>query len=124
MATLFILFFAVLTLLAGMIILLDPEIIFAYLRKNIHRLSLHITAVTVRLVIGVLLISQSEVSRFPFVIEVLGWLSIAAALTFALMGRRNFNRLMAWALSILKPYGRVGGVFAAAFGGFLLYAFI
>jgi hypothetical protein len=90
----------------------------------LDKLVLHILAVVVRLVIGVLLIYQSNVSKFPFVIEIIGWLSIVAAIFLAVMGRHNFNRLMSWALSFLKPFGRVGGVFAAAFGAFLVYAFV
>jgi len=27
-------------------------------------------------------------------------------------------------LSLSKPYGRVGGILAVAFGGFLIYAFV
>ena len=67
---------------------------------------------------------QSNISEFPFVIEVIGWLSIVAAIFLAVIGRRNFNRLMSWALSLSKPFGRVGGVLAAAFGAFLIYAFV
>lgn len=122
--TLLIILFGTLTLLAGTIIVINPEIIFGYLRNNRDRLSLHITAVVVRLMIGGLLISQANVSKYPLAIEVLGWLSIVAALTFAVMGRSNFKRLMSWALSLLKPYGRVGGAFAATFGAFLIYAFV
>jgi len=122
--TLLIILFGALTLSAGIIIIINPEIIFGYLRKNLDKLSLHILAVTVRLVIGVLLISQANVSTFPLTIEMLGWLSIAAATIFALIGRRNFKRLMSWALSLLKPFGRIGGIFAAAFGAFLIYAFV
>lgn len=121
---LLIIIFGALTLLAGMVIIINPEIIFGSLRNNKDNLLLHITAVTVRLIIGVLLISQASLSKFPLAIEVLGWLSIAAAMTFALMGRRNFKHLMSWALSLLKPFGRVGGTFAMAFGAFLIYAFI
>lgn len=122
--SLLIIVFGVLTLIAGIIIIINPDIIFGYLRNNIDRLSLHITAVTVRIVIGVLLITQAGVSRFPLAVEILGWLSIIAALTFAIMGRSNFRRLMNWALSLTKPFGRVGGVFAVAFGAFLIYAFL
>ncbi|MBW2284657.1 MAG: hypothetical protein JRF65_08675, partial [Deltaproteobacteria bacterium] len=60
----------------------------------------------------------------PTVIEVIGWISIAAAIFLAVMGRRNFTRLMSWALSLSKPFARVGGIFAVAFGAFLIYAFI
>ena len=122
--TVLIIIFGALTLLAGVVIVINPEVIFSFLRNNLDKLILHILAVVVRLVIGVLLIHQSNVSKFPFVIEFIGWLSIVAAVFLAVMGRRNFNRLMSWALSLLKPFGRVGGVFAAAFGGFLIYAFV
>jgi hypothetical protein len=122
--TLLIIIFGALTLLAGIVIVINPEAIFGFLRNNLDKLLLHILAVAVRLVIGVLLIYQSNISEFPFVIEIIGWLSIVAAIFLGVMGRRNFNRLMSWALSLSRPFGRVGGVFAAAFGAFLIYAFV
>jgi hypothetical protein len=122
--TVFIIIFGALTLLAGIVIVINPEVIFGFLRNNLDKLALHILAIVVRLFLGVLLISQSNVSKFPFLIEIIGWLSIVAAIFLAVMGRRNFIRLMSWALSLLKPFGRVGGVLAAAFGTFLIYAFV
>ncbi len=116
--------FGALTLLAGVVIVINPEIIFGYLRRNLEKPAIHVLAVVVRLVIGALLILQSDLSKYPLVIEILGWLSIVAALFLATMGRQNFLGLMSWALSFLKPFGRVGGVFAAAFGGFLVHAFV
>jgi hypothetical protein len=122
--TVVIITFGALTLLAGMIIVINPKVIFGFLRNNLDNLVLHILAVVVRLVLGVLLIYQSSISKFPFVIEIIGWLSIVAAIFFTVMGRCNFNRLMSWALSLSKPFGRVGGVLAVAFGAFLIYVFI
>ena len=119
-----ILLFALLIFVAGIIVLFDPEIIFGAIRGNLDKPGLQVVAIVLRLVLGILLIEYAPVSRFPLIIEILGWLSIAAALTFMLIGRANFLRLMNWALSLLKPYGRIGGIFAAAFGGFLFYAFI
>jgi uncharacterized membrane protein YidH (DUF202 family) len=110
--------------LAGIIIVINPEVIFGFLRNNLDKPVLHILAVIVRLVLGVLLIDQSSISKFPLVIEIIGWLSIIAAIILAVMGRSNFNRLMSWALSFSKPIGRFGGILAAAFGAFLVYAFI
>jgi len=121
---LLIIIFGALTLLAGIVIVISPEVIFGFLRNNLDKLVLHILAVVVRLFLGVLLICQSNISEFPFVIEVIGWLSIVAAIFLAVIGRRNFNRLMSWALSLSKPFGRVGGVLAVAFGAFLIYAFV
>lgn len=122
--TALIIIFGALTLLAGIVIVINPEVIFGFLRNSLHRPGLHILAVVVRLALGFLLITQSSVSKFPFVIEVIGWLSIIAAIVFALMGRRNFNRLMSWALSLVNTSGRVGGLIAVAFGSFLIYAFV
>jgi len=122
--TTLIIIFGALILLAGVVIVINPEIIFGHLRSNLDRLAIHILAVVVRLLIGALLISQSSLSKYPVAIEILGWLSIVAALSLAVMGRHNFHRLMSWALTFLKPFGRVGGIFAAAFGGFIIYAFV
>ena len=122
--TLLIIIFGALTLLAGIVIVINPEVIFGFLRNNLDKLVLHILAVVVRLVLGALLIYQSNISKFPFVIEVIGWLSIVAAIFLAIMGRGNFNRLMSWALSLSKPLGHVGGILAVAFGAFLIYAFV
>ncbi len=119
-----IIIFGALTLLAGVVILINPEVIFGYLRSNLDKLAIHILAVVVRMIIGGLLISQSSLSKYPLVIEIVGWLSIVAALSLAATGRHNFHRLLSWALTSLKPYGRIGGIFAAAFGGFLVYAFV
>jgi len=116
--------FGVLTLLAGVVIIVNPEIVFGYLKRHLEKLGLHILAIVVRLVLGALLIFLADVSKFPNAIEVLGWLSIIAAITFVVIGRNNFKRLMSWAMSFQKPYGRVGGFIAVCLGGFLVYAFV
>ena len=122
--TVVIIIFGALTLLAGLVIVINPEVIFGFLRNNLDKLVLHILAVVIRLILGTLLIYQSNISKFPIIIEVIGWLSIVAAIFLAVMGRDNFNRLMSWALSLSKPFGRVGGVLAVAFGAFLIYGFV
>jgi len=122
--TVLIMIFGALTLLAGIVIIINPEVIFDFLRNNLDKIGVHILAIVVRLILGILLIYQSNVSKFPFVIEIIGWLSIVAAISLSVIGRRNFNRLMSWALSFVKPFGRVGGFLAATFGAFLIYAFV
>jgi hypothetical protein len=122
--TLFIIIFGTLTCLAGIVILVNPEIVFGFLRKNSDKIGLQILAVAIRLVLGAFLIYQSGASKYPFVIEIIGWLSIVAAVFLAVIGRNNFKRLISWALSLAKPFGRVGGVVAVCFGAFLIYAFV
>ena len=121
---LFIIIFGTLTCLAGIVILVNPGIVFGFLRKNSDKIELQIVAVAMRLILGAFLIYQSGASRYPFAIEIIGWLSVVAAVFFAVIGRNNFSRLMAWALSQVKTLGRVGGIIASAFGAFLIHAFI
>lgn len=119
-----ILVFAALTLLAGIVIVFNPEAIFGFLRGNLDQPALQVMAVVVRLILGVLLLTQAGLSKFPLIIELLGWLSIVAAVILAVVGRKNFKRLMGWAMNSMMPYARIGGLFAAAFGAFLIYAFV
>ncbi|MEW8506837.1 MAG: hypothetical protein AB2598_09010 [Candidatus Thiodiazotropha sp.] len=116
--------FGLLIFLAGIIISIIPATVLAPLRENSDKLYLHVVAVAVRLILGVLLVFQSELSRYPLAIEVIGWLSIIAATVLASIGRTNFKRLISWALSFSEPYGRVGGILASVFGAFIVHAFI
>jgi len=122
--TLLIILFGVLITMAGIVIIINPETLFGFLRNHSEKLVLQVLAVGARVVLGLLLINQSSESRYPLVIEVIGWISLAAAIFLAVIGRRNFSRLMSWALSFVKPYGRLGGMLAAAFGVFLVHAYI
>lgn len=122
--TILIIIFGALTLLAGIIIIIDPEKIFGLFNKHTEKLELQILAVVVRLAIGALLIYQSGSSKYPLVIEIIGWLSLVAAIFFTVIGRNNFNRIISWALSLAKPIGRVGGILAVYFGAFLIYTFV
>lgn len=122
--TTFILIFAGLMLLVGVLIVINPEWIFGALRSRVDLPGTHVAAVVVRLILGYILIQVAGLSKFPLVIEILGWISIFAAVVLALMGRKNFKRLMSWAINLVKPLGRVAGVAAAAFGAFLIYAFV
>ncbi len=122
--TILIIVFGALTLLAGLMILIDPETVFGPINKHVEKVELQVLAVVVRLALGALLIHQSGASRYPLAIEIIGWISIVAALSFAAIGRNNFIRLISWALSLAKPFGRIGGVFAVCFGAFLIYAFV
>jgi hypothetical protein len=122
--TILIVIFGALTFLTGLIIIFNPENIFGLLSKHSDKLEMQILAIVVRLVLGVLLVYHSGVSKYPLIIEIIGWLSIVAAIFFAVIGRNNFRRLISWALSLAKPFGRVGGFVAVCFGAFLVYAFV
>ena len=122
--TVVIIIFGVLVLLAGIVIVINPDVIFGFLRKHLDKLELYVLAIVIRLVLGGLLIYQSNISKFPLIIEILGWLSIVGAIVLAIIGRRNFKRMWSWVLSFGKAFYWISGVFASAFGAFLIYAFV
>jgi hypothetical protein len=79
-------------------------------------------AVLLRLVFGALLIAAASQSRFPLAFQILGIVSLAAAASIPIMGRRRIERWVAW-WSVRSPVVvRVWSVAAAAFGIFLVYA--
>jgi len=122
--TVLIIIFGALILLAGVLLLIKPEVVFGFLRNNIENPAIQVIAVLVRLVIGILLITQSRLSRFPIAIEVLGWVFIVAAVSLAVIGTTKFGKLISWVLTNLKAFERFVGAIAVVFGGFLVYAFL
>lgn len=111
-------------LVTGLFIMMYPENVFGALRTHVNQLSLHIIAIVSRLLIGGLLVFSASASAFPFAIEVIGWLAIIAGFFLLFAGRKVFIRIMWWALSLSAPLKRLAGFFAAAFGMFLIYAFV
>ncbi len=119
-----IILFGIATIVAGIIIVVNPATIFGLLRRKLESLGLHILAVVVRILLGVALIICAAESKYPTAILILGWISIAAAAVLGIMGHTNFKRLMSWALSVAPSFGRLGGLLAILFGGFLIHAVI
>jgi len=122
--TISIIIFGSMILLAGVLLMINPEIVFGFLRNNIENLAIHTIGVLVRLIVGALLVTQSSVSRYPLAVEVLGWVFIVSGILLAVIGRTNFRRLLSWVLTNLTAFGRIAGVMSIAFGGFLIYAFL
>ena len=119
-----IILFATATIVTGVIIVINPDTIFGLLRNKLESLSLHILAVVVRAILGAALMMYAAESRYPTAISILGWISIVAACVLGIMGRTNFKRLMSWALSVAPSFGRIGGLLAILFGGFLIHAVV
>jgi hypothetical protein len=119
-----IILFSTATIVAGIIIVINTETIFGLLRRKLDSLGLHILAVVVRIILGVALIMCAAESKYPTAILILGWISIVAASVLGIMGRTKFMGLMSWALSLAPFFGRIGGVLAILFGGFLIHAVV
>jgi len=117
-----IILFGIATIVAGIIIVINPAAVFGLLRRKLESLGLHILAVVVRIILGAALIICAAESKYPTAILILGWISIVAAAVLGIMGRTTFKRLMSWALNVAPSFGRLGGLLVILFGGFLIHA--
>ncbi len=117
-----ILIYGALTCIAGIAISIKPDAIFGFIGARSESLGVHVLAIVVRLVLGAALLSYSAASKFPLTFQVLGWLTLVAAIIMALLGRTRFKTLIAWAVRVPSLYKRIGGFIAMLFGGFLFYA--
>jgi len=79
-------------------------------------------AVIMRLLLGAALIIAAPQSRFPEVMEVLGWIAIIAAVAILFMGRNRLIKFIAWFQRMTDAMVRVWLLFGFAFGAFLVYA--
>jgi len=105
-----ILLFGIVILVIGAVMLVAPDSIFGLIIGHTESLGLHVLAVFGRFVFGIALITYAAESHYPVALQVLGWLTITAAIILGTMGRSRFKGLTTWALSLASAYGRfVGG---------------
>jgi len=117
-----VLIFSALTFLAGIAITIKPKTIFRFLDGYSELFVMHVMAVILRLIIAVALISCSAQSKFSITLQIIGWLSLVAAIILALIGRQRFKALINWVVSIAPLYHHLGGFVTMVLGGFLFFA--
>lgn len=79
-------------------------------------------AVVIRVVLGIALIAYAPSSRFPMIFEIVGWISLIAAVVAVLLGRDRLQKFVDWWLERFAPRViRLWLLIALAFGGFLVY---
>ena len=115
--------FGILLLLSGVSLLIKPEFIFGWIENNMENTSLYISAIVVRLVLGIIFIVAAGKSKYPGVIKFFGYLLIIAAIIFIFIGQESFQNFIASLIPNFKPFAPVAGLLIIAFGGFLIYAF-
>ena len=64
--------FGILMLLAGISLLIYPDILIGWIENNMDNTALYISAIVVRLVFGILFILTAIESKYPTVIKFLG----------------------------------------------------
>ncbi len=117
-----VLLFGIFILLAGIIVLAKPDSILSLFRKNSESNGLYDLAVIARLILGITLLIYADQSKYPLALQILGWLSVTAAIILLATGRSRFKKLITWALGLAPTFMRITGLFAILLGGFLIYA--
>ena len=119
-----ILAFGSMILFLGALMFVKPDSVVGFFRNNSNSLSLHVLAVVARLILGVALITYATESKFSIVFQIVGWLSVGAAIILGAIGRSRFKALLNWALSSASSLMRLAGLSGVLLGGFLIYAVV
>ena len=80
-----------------------------------------LAAIIVRLIVGVLFWVAADELRLTEVMRIIAAISIFAAVAILIMGRERLDGLIDWWLSRSDGLLRSSALFAATFGGFLIY---
>lgn len=118
----FIIIFGIFIIVMAGFMLLRPKDFTSVLVRHAETAWMHILASVVRLVFGLVLVLYAAQSNFPLTLHILGWIGIVAGVTVALIPHAKFTRLVKWAFERFAPYTRFAALFAALFGGFLIYS--
>ena len=90
--------FGSLILLSGAAMLVKPDAVAGFFRRNSDSLGLHVLAVVFRLILGAILVGYATDSKYPVALQIFGWLSVGAAIILGGIGRSRFKALITWAL--------------------------
>ncbi len=116
--------FGVLVAVMGIILLINPDLIYDWFTDNIPNTSIFLLAIITRFALGTLLIIYASASRFPKLLKVIGFLSVLAALAFIIMGHERFQDFLTALLPDVRPYYMVSSMAAIILGSLLVYAFV
>lgn len=119
-----IILFGAFIVIAGIGMLIKPDLMFDYLKRESDNYTLHTFAIAIRLIMGFLLIYFADLSQYAVAIEAFGWFVVIAGIALILIGHKNFKKLIEWAVTFIRPYRFIGGLLAIILGCFLMYAFL
>lgn len=121
--TLLVAVLGILIVLLGLVGLVQP----ARFRKMFSAMDSRtrfVLAIVVRLAMGALLWLLADELRHPQVMRVLAVIAVVAAAVVLVMGSGRLDRLIGWWLAQSDSVLRVSALFAAVFGGYLVFAAI
>ena len=117
---LFIVLIGALICLAGLVILIAPEK-FKSVMNNWTGQPRFLFAVIVRIVFGAILLAEAANLKYPLAMQIIGGISIVAAIAILLIGQDRLDRFIAYWMRLSDKLLRFWSLFALAFGAFLIY---
>ncbi len=107
--------------LAGLFIVISPAK-FRDLFNKFTGQPRYLFAIIFRILFGAILLWDAANLKFSFAMQIIGGISILAAIVLLLMGQDRVDRMIDWFMSKFSDeLMRVWSVFALAFGAFLIY---
>jgi hypothetical protein len=117
----FVVFFGAVLVLACLVGIVSPVTLMQRVSRVMTRRGGLVFAVVVRLVLGAALLLAAARSRWPVLFQVLGWLTLAAAVAIPLIGRARITSLVDWIQGFHPVMVRVWLAVGLLFGAVLLY---
>ena len=78
-------------------------------------------AVIARIIIGAILLLEASNLKFTLAMQIIGGISILAAIVLLLMGQERMDRVIDWFMRLSDEVFRFASVVSIAFGAFLIY---
>ena len=113
--------FGAFLIVAGILLILDENIILGSIESYKESSWLYFFAVVMRIILGAALLKTASISRFPLVFKIIGFIALAVALTFLVMGHDQFQHVMATLVPYFENTGGWTGIVVLVFGAFLIY---
>ena len=113
----------VLILLAGISLLVYPELIIGWMEDNMESTALYFSAIAGRLVFGILFILLLQRFKIPWRNETFRLLVYNSCRHLVFIGKESFQSFMASIVPDAKPFAPLSGLLSIGFGVFLIYAF-
>ena len=78
-------------------------------------------AVIIRIILGAILLLEAANLKFTLAMQIIGGISILAAIALLLMGQERMDRMIDWFMKMSENTFRIWSVLAIAFGAFFIY---
>ena len=120
--TYFIISLGVLLIIAGIIMMINPDLLLNFVKKYHTSFILQIFASFFRIIIGLVMYLVAPHTRFPLTFEVIGILVVVIGIIIILIPPSKFQLFVDKMIDTFIPYARIVSVVALLFGAWLIYA--